>query len=430
MKRHFFSHFQGICSLVAILLTGVASLSATESAAMHQAIDLAVNHSLQLREAEARIQMKLAECQQAGLLPNPGLFLGFDEIRCSDHRSVLGRLQTALGITQLIELGSKRSARQNVVAAEASIVMWEWETIKEELIKKVTDVFIDAYALQAKIKLFDQALENSLKLTVCLTEQIEQGKGSVLLQKRSRLAQHAIINDQKRAEAELAAIKRQLVLLCGQNVPLNFIYNCDIKDKTAEFVNLHPSLFVHAPLPLATYLSLVPGNAELSQLSAVQLAAYYNYLLQKANAVPDMEVTAGIEHDSPHGGCRLLFGFGFELPIYNRNQGNISRANWENYAALYKHEDLEREMVARCRNLYGEFQRSYESIELLHRELMPLAQEMLKIHGERQLHGKEDCLEALMTYRELFDVQSQYIDAVKEFHHLKASLRLLCGEDF
>ncbi|MBA3237777.1 MAG: TolC family protein [Parachlamydiaceae bacterium] len=409
--------------------------SALESCILQKSIELAVDHSLQLKEAEARIQMKLSECLQAGLAPNPALLLEFDEIRCSTRRSALGKLESFLGITQLIELGNKRTARQNVVATESSVAMWEWETTKEQLIKKVTDVYIDAFAIHARIKLLDQTLQNAVKLNECLTELLNQGKGSLLLQKKSLLAQNTILNDRKRALSDLASIKRQLVLLCGNEALLNFDELCStvlvntFQGTANQAINLHPELSVSAPLPLATYLSLVPNNSELSQLSAIQLAAHYSYHLEKANAVPDVALTVGVENERHYGGCRLLFGFGIEIPVNNRNQGNISRANWEGYAALYKRQDLEREMLARCQDLYSDLQHRYGTIELLSRDLIPTSNEMLKVHSDRELHGKEDCLEALVTYRELFEFQAQYIEEVKEFHHLKASLRLLCGED-
>lgn len=415
MKRRFLSLSLSLATLLAM---PAANVSAFDCAGLQMAKDLAIDHSLQLKEAEARIQMKLAECLQAGLAPNPALLLEFDEIRCSSRHSTFGRLEATFGITQLIELGDKRTARQNVIAAEASIVMWEWASLKEGLIKKVTDAYIDLYALHAKTQLLDQTLENATKMTECLTEQVKQGKVSLLAQKRSRLAENAIMNDQKRLQAELAAIKRQLVLLCGEEV----FEDSDCQPNLSLFWTVSPLL------PLDAYLALVPSNPELSQLSAIQLTAHHNYHLQKANAIPDVALTAGVERDSPYGGCRLLFGIGFELPISNRNQGNISRANWEGYAALYKHQDLEREMLARCQDLYADLQRSYGTINLLSSELIPTAQEMLKIHENREKNGKEDCLEALATYHELFEYQAQYTDAIREYHHLKASLRLLCGD--
>ena len=118
------------------------------------------------------------------------------------------------------------------------------------------------------------------------------------------------------------------------------------------------------------------------------------------------------------------------MPIFDRNQGNVCRAGWDGYSAFYHLLEVEKEFLARCQDLYAKWQSTYIEINLISSELIPTAQEMLEIHSDRESNGKEDCIARLETNREFIELQLQYIDAVKEFHHLKADLRLLCGEDF
>ena len=278
-------------------------LTAEAQAPLQSAIEQAVDQSLQLRQIEARIQMKLAECWQAGLCPNPEIGIELSENRPPKEWSSSRNLQTSFGITQLLELGSKRSARQNVVAAEAAIVMWEWYTTRAELINKVTDAFIDGYAAQEKIRLLENALQNASQLHECHSEKVKQGKASLLQQKRYALSLSTLTNDLNKAKGSLESIKRQLNLLCGNPV-------------FGDEISSLPLLHVDAPLPLSEYLCLVPNNYEISQLRAIQQVAFYNYELQKANGVPNMAVAAGVERYCPIGGCRFFIGIGMERAYF------------------------------------------------------------------------------------------------------------------
>lgn len=381
-----------------------------------EAINLACENSLELKDADARLQMKLAECWQAGLFPNPALTFQFNEIRFPGKKSVLGFLQASFAVTQLIELGNKRTARQNVIAAEAASVLWETETIKQGIIKKVIDAYADYFAAQKKLILLNKYYQNATEIVDCLTEKVSSGKASLLLQRKSILARHAIAMDLKKIEFSIASIQRQFFLLCGNG------FNFQV-DPPEFFQELAP------PLPMECYLCQLSNNAEISQLQSMQMTAYFNYYLQKANSVPNLVVSTGLEHDSPWGGCRLSLGLGIELPICNQNQGNISRAAWEGHAILYRIQSLEKEMVVRCQNLYAELLRNYETIAFIGNELIPASEELIQIHSNREIAGKEDCLERLAANKEFLDLQMQYIDAINEFHHLNAELRILCGQD-
>jgi len=405
------------CSFVLGTVNANALTYSAEETSLQWAIGQAIDCSLLLKEADARLQMKLAECWQAGVLPNPAINFEFNEIRLTGQRSPFRELQASFEISQLIELGNKRSARQNVLAAEASAILWETESIKQNLIKTVTGVYADAFTAQMKLNLLKELHQNATNIVECLTEKVKNGKTSPILQRKSILARHAISVDLKKAEATLASVKRQLTLLCGGS------FDClqQISD---------PILPITPPRPIEYYLGSICKNTEIAQLEAAQLVSRYNYDLQRANSIPNAIFSTGLEHDSPFGGCRLCFELGFEIPVFNRNQGNISRAAWEEYSIVYKIQDLERQLTARCQDLYADWIRNYETIELIQMELIPAAQELLQIHSNREASGKEDCLERLEANKDLFDLHLQYIDAVNGFYHLKADMRFLCGTDF
>jgi cobalt-zinc-cadmium efflux system outer membrane protein len=231
------------------------------------------------------------------------------------------------------------------------------------------------------------------------------------------LARNALASEKIKAKSALESAKRQLRQLCGDEIANQQLLSHQFEPPKA-------------PQAQSCYLDLIVNNPELSKLKATQLASYYNYELQKVNRIPDLGLSAGIEHFNRQGGLRFYVELGIELPIFDRNQGNICRSGWEAYATLFDLEDLQVEFMARGSDLYAEWQSCFETIELLNQELIPAANELLAIHNDRQMTGKEDCLEWLEANGELCSYQMQYIEAVEKYYHLKANLRYLCGEAF
>ncbi|MBA2728457.1 MAG: TolC family protein, partial [Parachlamydiaceae bacterium] len=396
-----------------------------ESISLPKAIEQALDCSLQLKEADARLQMKLAECWQAGVFPNPSINFSFNQVKLPNDSSCWDEMQSSLEISQLIEFGNKRTARQNLVAAEASIILWETELIRQNLIKSVTETYLDAFTAQKRLEILNQLHHNATNIVDCMTEKVSNGKASPIAQRKSILSQHAVGVELKKSVASLSAARRELASLCGGSS------NC--LQSISE-----PTETINPPISIENNLCLISKNAEIAQLEATQLVAQYNYILQKANSIPNALVSAGVvryngtgvgrhNHDAEY---RLIVELEFELPVFNRNQGNISRAVWEEYSILYKIQDLERQLTVRCEDLYTNWIRTYETIELIQKELIPAAEEMLQIHCDREASGKEDCLVRMEANKDLFDLQLQYLDAVNEFYHVKANMRFLCGTGF
>ncbi len=420
MKRHF---DLPVFNLVAIftLFTGPLYSSCigidSNRPALQEATELAFANSMQLKEVDARVQMKLAECWQAGLCPNPAFLFELNQFDLPNKRRSFDQVQASFEISQLLELGNKRSARQNVMAAESSIILWEAESIRQALIKRVSDTYVDAITAQRKLDMLSDLHDNGSKILDCIAQKVQNGKISPILQRKSVLNLHTVNVEQKKTAALLATSKRQLELLCGDTFDFNAL-------------RLEPLPPLTPPLPIENYLNLIYKNSEIAQLEATQLAAHYNYHLQRSNRIPNLVVSAGVNQYSPCSNYQLSFGLGFEIPIFNRNQGSISRSQWEEYSVFYKILDLEKQLKLRCEELYAEWIRLYETLELIQEELIPSTLEMLQIHSDREVSGKEDCLERLEENKNLYDLQLQYIDALHDFHHLKANMRLLCGMDF
>lgn len=414
MKPSFRSYFTPIfISLWALCAHGSAS-SYGPSLSMPEILNSAHETSLALKQAEANIQMRLADCWQAGLRINPELTIDVDNIGGRGGNCGFSSSGPSVAISQIFELGNKRSARQNAAAALASIALWDREILKQNLFQKITNLIIDAIAYYEKLKFLRNANENAMASLGCIAEKVNNGKASPILLRQSELSMSAAKIVQSKVEADLASVMRELHLLCGCNVS-------DIDEKTYPFFDFE------TPPTLEQYHDTLTNNPEGAKYRSVVYAAGENYQLQRANAIPDLEVTAGLCRDSRHRESSFLLEMNIVLPVFNRNQGNICRSSWESLAASYQLAEVEASMRMRCANLHDQLFRSFESVATLYNEALPAADLIINTYREGSQEGKYECLDILTAQGRHIELQIQLIDALTEFHHLKTDLHYLCG---
>lgn len=384
---------------------------------LEYALNCAFESSLALKQAEANVQMKLAECWQAGLRPNPELSVGADSLAGRGNNLGFNSSGPFATISQVFELGNKRSARQNAAAAVAYTAMWDREILRQEIAHKVTDLIIDAAALNAKVNLLRLSNENALDSLACLAERVKNGKATYIQQKQNELALSSTKITLKKAESELASILQELALVCSCSIP------------PVDQIN-YPFFDVAPPPPFNNYANALSNNPEVSKYHSMLFASSENYHLQRANAIPNLEVTAGVCRDNDSRHNSFCFELSIPLPIFDRNQGNISKSCWETQATAYLLKEVETRLKMSCAKIHEQWVKTFESIVSLQNDSLPASQEILNICVEGNQQGKYDCLDILGAQSRQIDFKIQLVEALKEFHHLKADLQFLCGSCF
>ena len=381
---------------------------------LHKADQLSSDASFSLRVLDNRLEMKYAEGWQAGLWPNPLLSIEVDSISLSRKQHTFQDSDATIAISQLIELGGKRTARQNVVAAEAAALICEREAMHQKLAYNLTLSFNEYIQSMEKFRLTALIHDNESSKLDCLSENVATGKTRLTEQRKAQILLHKKKNDLHQALGLHSKAKNELE-------KLSYLHLDDEKIDCKDFIT------ITSLQDLDYYLELLPQNAELGQKQYEQLAAYYRYFLQKALTTSDLEVRAGVEKEYHIGGCQLLLEVSFALPVFNRNQGSIAQAAWEGHAAYHDVQDKKRELEIRCRQIYDQLSYSLEAIDLLKDSLIPKAQELIALFIEIENEDKQTCADRLDAITELYDLELLYIDALKEYHDLMAELNLICG---
>lgn len=371
-----------------------------------------LDHSLELKAAAADVYAKDGIIIQAGALPNPELTVNLDKI----GRSVEGdENELFVGITQLVELGGKRSARRRVADAVYCSALWNLEKMKYDLFGRVLHAFIDLAIAQERLALAQAQHGVSDETFNCASIKASSGKTSAIEMKKAEISCKSAKLAVSRRQAQLAQAKKQLQILWDCQAP-PFDTVC------------FPIYETTPPPPLDLLSESLSLNPEMVEAHAQLLRASEVVSLERSLRVPDIAFQVGVTTERFYKEPTLSVGFDIPLPLFNRNQGNISRATYERTQAAYTEMNIQCHLAALLNALYEQWYAAYEQAMEIKTSLLPPAEEAYELAQLSYQEGKFDYLYLLDARSTLFGIQEQYLNAVEEYHHKRAEILKLTAQ--
>jgi cobalt-zinc-cadmium efflux system outer membrane protein len=190
------------------------------------------------------------------------------------------------------------------------------------------------------------------------------------------------------------------------------------------------------PEPLAGDIETVgpplDWDAVLQQLltSSPELAAAMNdverarWSVERARAgrLPNVTTIASVHKDNASGDTIAGFGLGMPLPIFDRNQGNIQKAQADVAGA---HRNVERVRLAlenRLAEVYRQHITSSQQVERYRKEIIPDAKEALALATEGYQGQEFGYLDLLAAQRVFFESSLSYLDALLNLQVTRARI--------
>ena len=289
------------------------SASGQVNLSLRQAIDQALSASPRLSVAAARTQEARGQERQASLRPNPRLTLQTEDIRPSADRlpfSFVNSTEDYITIGQVIETAGKRAKR---VAAADSLVQttrMEQDLTRRQIIGNVST----AYWLAASYVRSRDLLQETLRT---YEEDVAYSRNRV--------------NEGVMAESDLIRIQierdriRVGVMTATREANQGFVNLYRAMGKT-EFppTNLTDLLEDVSRVTLPELARVLQVRPEMQIARQALTEAEANLSLQKANAKPDPQALLGYKRNV--GYDTLYAAVQIDLPVWNKNQGNIESA--------------------------------------------------------------------------------------------------------
>ncbi len=393
-----------------------------------ESINIISKHSMDLEEALRRtlaysptvivatsdIDISEAEEYQVGLWPNPNFSVELDGATIFNRsRQNNADREISYSVSQFIELGGKRSARKQVAAFQSSLANYQLEAVRLDLKNQVTKAVVDVVAAQEYVKLAEEQQRIALEVYTTTLAKVQGGKISSLQEKKADLSRIATTIGLEKVRRELKVAKKKLVALWGSSCP-------DFTDV------IYPLFEIYPLIDIAVLKEQQCKNLEMLKWDLQIAAAEYAIVLEKAQRIPDVVVTAGYYSDG-NNDDGLLLGLSLPIPIFDRNQGNIGKAKIF-ISQLYekKNENLN-QLRIELEETYDQLQSAYNEGLSFKENIISTTMQAFEAAKIEFTQGKNDYLELLDAQRTLFDVQGQYISTLVDYHHKVADVSRLVG---
>lgn len=385
-----------------------AQPTAVTGVTMEQAIQEAMANNLDL--AAERLNVSVAEAREitARLRPNPVLTVSGQTL------NVFGAnyTNTPLGPNQLnvhtdfpIERGGKRQDRIALAKEDKSLAELGVRETMRQVIATVQNAFVDVQQAQENLKLAQQNLQ-SMEGVVAVNE-VRQRSGDLAQVEldRSRVAALQYRTAVQQARLQLDQTKTQLQRLMGRKKSsIDFDVTGEIRRDSVELVQ--PDIVTQALTRRPDYL--------VNQQSQARTQA--DLRLQVANGKVDYVVGTEYTHQQAGGfsGSSAGVYFSMPIPIFNRNQGEIARAQRESTLAAARSRATEVNIQAEVERAYRQYSVSKELLSNVETDLLSKARSVRDTTEYSYRRGEASLVEFL-------DAQRAFNDAMQTFNDARAN---------
>ncbi len=408
-----------------------------ESLTIEQAVAEGLKSNLDILAAKFGIPLAEADEITAGLWNNPSVL--FDTVFQPfggnwNQTTAGGPREYDFVFSYPLDLSGKRSKAEKSAHEAVSIAKATFEDALRLKIQDIRLAYIDVISQEHQLSLF-QEKEGTLKNLVSMTENRVGRNGRLpLLLMRAQLAWDQAKLDSRQREISLRAAMIQLSTLLGRN---SIDGHLNVKTKLKDFK------LIEVPAKENLIKQALEVRSDLKALKLTLSKSELDTELAVAQKWDNFNLTAGLSHQGPNdanpgdpnslvqgGAYSWSAGVTIPLPLFNRNQGNIQKAQ------LTKGQ-TEKQIDSKVLVIHQEVEGLFDQLKLGRGLIEDYENRQLKrARAVRDAQQKQfgtgnsallDYLDAVSAYQ---STVSAYYDAVAEYQRNLARLSASVGKDF
>lgn len=376
------------------------------------AIQKALASSPRLKSAQAGVLASEGERTQAGLWYNPELGVQTENFAGGGRYSGFDSSEVTLGVSQVIELGGKRSGRVAVAEQEVALSRFGQTSERLDVIRDTATAYAGAVAAQEMLKLASEQKELANDLFREVRERVDAAREPLIQKSKAEITVSTASFARERAERELSHAKHVLSNLWDG-------HDDNFQLEVRDFFTLT------APMTEDEVEARLEENPAFKRYLANHSRMQAKYELEKAQAIPDPRVSVGVRDFRDSSDQALVAGISIPIPVFNRNQGSIERARQDVSKAESDAQTVKLSMIGNVHESLEAQINAYRQAESLNTTILPAAEKAFTLSRQGYRAGKFPYLEVLDAQRTLFEVKEQYITSLKEYHMAKAEVERL-----
>ncbi len=410
--------------------TGQSTLS------LHEAIARAES-SPQARQGQDRIDAAQGLVRQAGLRPNPRLYLQSEDLRPgASNFDFPNDTEDYAYLGQVFELGGKRAGRLGVAHAGLRQAEAERTLLLQQIAARVAAAYWSAVASERTAQLLENDMAAVDQILTYNQARVDAGamRGIDLL--RTRIERDRLELALQAARREAALTRIELFHQMGQPnpapapgalapAPANPAQrsgNPAPGSASPALTGQLDSIETIDPQSLPTILAARPDILVAREALA---AAEADLKLQHSLASPDIDLLAGYKRDT--GLNTAYSNLQIPLPFLNRNQGEVERARANLALAHDQLSQLELTVAADVTAAEQAYTRQQEVVLRLLPDMRARARQNLTIMDDAYRSGGVDLLRYLDAERTAFDVEVTALRTLSDYHQAALRLQLAYG---
>jgi len=351
---------------------------------------------------------------QAHARPNPELRAELEDFAGSGEFSGFDAAQTTLSISQLLELGGKRSRRIERAALARDLAAWDYETARLSVVTSTADAFFEVLALQQRLELAQESREIADEAVRAVEATVRAGAVSPVEAARARVARERAAIEQTTIGHRLEAARVALAAQWGESEP--------------RFARALGDLHALAEPPaLTALLPLAQESPELARFATERAERRAALDVERSRGTQDVRVGLGGRHHADGDDGALVAELSVPLPLFDRNRGNVLEARYRLRRVESEERAAETAIGSALRAGHQRLVRAFEEARALRERALPEAESAFAGARAAWRSGLLRYVEVLDTQRTLFALRNDEVDALAAYHAARAELEGLTG---
>lgn len=375
---------------------------------LDQAINEALDHNLDLLAERYNLSVSDTRMITAKLRPNPVVSLGYIYIpfpgTTFDFRNGVGPTEWNSRVDFILERGGKRQQRMEMAKADREVSELGIRNTIRGIVFNVQSAFVDIQLARESLTLAQDNLRAFQGIVEVNTSRVTAGDLAKVELSRTRIAALQYQNAVQQAELQLVQAKIKLQQLMGRTMPSDsFDISGDMRrEPVAPAVDqLRQTARVNRP--------------DLQGLQASQAKSQADLRLQIAQGKIDYTVGAQYSYQRVNPGTGNTFSLFFSapLPVFNRNQGEVARAQRESEQWLARLKAVQNSVDAEVRNAYQQYLTSKNLLDNIETNMVNQARDVRQITEYSYRRGEASLVEFL-------DAQRAFNDTIQSYNQARA----------
>lgn len=392
----------GLMLFCLLNLWAFAQADIPEILTLKKAFEIAWADNPQLKAEQMNLQMGEADIRTAKLIDNP--------VFVTD--SGIGEKTYRMGLKQTFPLGRRHKHQIGIAEAEQAVTQAETEKAWSNLKKEIRKAYARLYLLQQKQQMY-QEMDNNLQKLVSIFEKKSQKDRAQL-----ELYRLQILNKIQMTHVEIFQGRSKLNTLL--NRPLTQHWSLEplpnlLKEQGWRDLLVQEALS-HRPEIRQTLYEMNVVKEEMA--------------LAKSKRVPDLVLTVGpdLVTEPTARAVGAFFITNLEMPIFNRNQGQIQKHQAHLMQLEYELAALKNQIKMQVVNAFVVFEEAQAQLKRYQEVIHPKSKEILKMAEQELEKGESELDDVLDVHSAHMDISLEHLKALQEYHDTISELEGAVGK--